>query len=61
MDAVLDQVHSMIDTTDPRELKTALSHFIEKIEVTGSEITIFYSVAPPKKAIMPTNGDPGGI
>jgi site-specific DNA recombinase len=61
VDAVLDQVHSMIDTTDPQELKTALSHFIEKMEVTGSEITIFYSVAPPKKAIVPTNGDPGGI
>jgi hypothetical protein len=61
VDEVLDQVHSMVDTTDPQELKTALSHFIEKIEVTGSEITIFYSVAPPKKAIVPTNGDPEGL
>lgn len=61
VDEVLDQVYSMIDTTDPQELKTALSHFIEKIEVTGSEVTIFYSVATPRKAIVPTNGDPEGL
>jgi hypothetical protein len=40
VDEVSDQAHSMMDMTNPQELKTALSHFIEKIEVNDNEITI---------------------
>lgn len=61
VDEVINNVHSILDTTEPQELKVALSHFIEKIEMNGKETTIFYSVIPPVKEKVLNFGDPGGI
>jgi hypothetical protein len=46
---VLNHVYEMLDTPDPQELNMVLNHFLEKIEVNGKEIMIFYSVEPPAK------------
>lgn len=58
---MLGKVHAMLELTDPRELKIALSHFIDRIEISGNEVSIFYSVAKPVTQIVPVTGDPGGI
>ena len=55
-----DTVFRMLDVTNLQELKITLSHFIERIEISGREMTIQYSVAPPTTGIVSTNGDPGG-
>jgi hypothetical protein len=60
VDEVINNVHSILDTTEPQELKVALSHFIEKIEMNGKETTIFYSVILPVKEKVLNFGDPGG-
>jgi hypothetical protein len=51
----------MLDNTDPHEFKAALAHFIERIEISGQDVEVYYSIAPPMKGIVPVNGDPGGI
>ena len=58
---MLQRVHAMLDITDRKELKVALTHFIERIEVHGQDVTIEYTFKKPSMVIVPTNGDPGGI
>jgi hypothetical protein len=61
VDEVVIKVHAMLNVTDPQELKIALSRFIERIEVSGTELTIFYSMAPPATRIVSTESDPQGL
>jgi hypothetical protein len=58
---VLEKPLAILETTDRKELKTALSHFIERILIDGQDVTIEYTFKKPTMAIVPTNGDPGGI
>ena len=60
VDEILLKVRTMLDSTDPKELKTALSHFIERIEINGQNVTIEYTFKKPSTEIVPTIGDPGG-
>lgn len=57
---ILHKVRAMFDITDYKELKVALSHFIERIEIDGRDVTIQYSFRKPEKNVLPS-GDPGGI
>lgn len=61
VDNILDKVHAMLDTTDRKELKAALSHFIERIEIHGQDVTIEYSFKKPTTIKVSTDGDPGGL
>jgi hypothetical protein len=56
---MLSTVHTMLDSTEPRELKAALSHFIERIEINGQDVTIQYTFKKPLTANVPALGDPG--
>jgi site-specific DNA recombinase len=58
---VMLKLQNMLETTDPQELKSILSHFIEKIEIAGDNATFFYTFGEIKKEIVPSNGDPEGI
>jgi hypothetical protein len=60
VDDILTKVHALLDTTDRKELKAALSHFIERIEIQGQDVTVEYTFNKPVKTGF-TNGDPGGI
>jgi site-specific DNA recombinase len=42
VDELTAAVHKMLDNTDPNELKIALAHFIDRIELKGEEIEITY-------------------
>jgi len=57
---ILEKTRAMLDTTDRRELKTALFHFIERAKIDGRDVTIEYTFKKPSTGIVPTNGDPGG-
>lgn len=57
---MLDQLSTLGETAGQRELKAALTHFIERIEIHGQDVTIEYSFKKPAIAKVPTNGDPGG-
>ncbi len=46
VDNVLAEAHAMLEVSNHQELKTSLSHFIDRIEVKDRELTIYYSVAP---------------
>jgi hypothetical protein len=35
-------VHKILDNTEPKELKVALGHFIDRIELRGNDIEISY-------------------
>ncbi len=58
---ILLKVHAMLDLADRRELKAALSHFIERIEIDGQDVTIEYTFKKPSTVKVFTIGDPGGI
>jgi hypothetical protein len=58
---VLLKLQTMLETTDPRELKAILSHFIEKMEISGNKATFIYTFTEPKTEIVSSNGDPEGI
>jgi hypothetical protein len=58
---ILNKTRAMFDTTDPRELKLALSHFIERVENDGRDATIEYTLKKISTGIGPVNGDPGGL
>jgi site-specific DNA recombinase len=58
---VLGRLHTMLEATDPRELKAVLAHFIERIDITGTQATIAYTFGEPKTELVPTTGDPEGI
>lgn len=51
VDDVLTKVRAMLDSTNPQELKTALAHFIDRIEVQGSQLTLYYSVAASQNIV----------
>ncbi len=54
--------HSLFDATEPRELKAVLGYFIDRIEVQGKELIVYYSVVKPaSENIVPVIGDPEGI
>lgn len=40
---IMTTIHNMLETTDPDELKVALAHFIDRIELRGEEIEIAYA------------------
>jgi hypothetical protein len=61
VNGVFTKVHAMFESTDPKELKTALTHFIGRITVHGQDVTIEYTFKQPVTKKVPTNGDPGGI
>jgi site-specific DNA recombinase len=61
VDDILNKVRAMLDTTDRKELKAALTHFIERIEIHGQDVTIEYTFKKPTTAKVPVTGDPGGI
>jgi hypothetical protein len=61
VDDILNKVRAMLDTTDRKEIKAALSHFIERITIDGQDVTIEYSFKKPATANVPTAGDPGGL
>jgi site-specific DNA recombinase len=58
---VMLKLQTMLETTDPKELKTILSHFIEKIEIDGKKATFYYTFTEPRNEIVLTTGDPEGI
>ncbi len=58
---VMLKLQTVLETTDPRELKAIISRFIEKIEISGNTATFFYTFGEAKKEIVPTDGDPEGI
>jgi site-specific DNA recombinase len=45
VDDVIKRVHSLLDDTSPQELKAILAHLLERIEVEGEQLTVYYSVA----------------
>jgi len=49
------------ENTDPKELKVALSNFIERIDVEGTVATLNYTFMKPATVIVHDVGDPGGI
>lgn len=51
VDSVLAKVHAMLEVTNPQELKTTLSHFVERIQVKGQELTLYYSVTPGQNVV----------
>ena len=51
----------MFDITDRKELMTALSHFIEWMEINGQDVTSQYKIMKPTTEIVLSNGDPEGI
>jgi len=57
---LLERLSILGETAGQRELKAALTHFIERIEIHGQDVTIEYSFKKPAIAKVPTNGDPGG-
>ncbi|MFH1087263.1 MAG: hypothetical protein V1737_01590, partial [Chloroflexota bacterium] len=57
---VVGKIHGLLEVTDPQELKAALAHFIERIEVVGSDLTIFYTVAQPATSKCACNWRPRG-
>ena len=61
VDDILLKVHAMLDLADRRELKAALSHFIERIEIYRQDVTIEYTFKKPTTANVSTVGDPGGL
>ena len=61
LDEVVFKTQEMFNTANPHELKLALAHFIEKIDLLGNEVTMCYSFAPASKGIVPVGSDPSGI
>ena len=64
-DAAVDDVRArlgtVLETTEPRELKAILAHFIERVEVEGRRATFYCTFAEPKGEIVSVAGDPEGI
>jgi hypothetical protein len=58
---ILEKTRAMLDTTDRKELKTALGHFIDRIEVDGSNISIEWGFKKPTRQFVPSIGDPGAL
>ena len=58
---ILRKVRDMFDITDRKELMTALSHFIEWMEINGQDVTLQYKIMKPTTEIVLSNGDPEGI
>ena len=62
VDDILNKVRAILDTTDRKELKAALLHFIERIKIHGQDVTIEWnSFKKPTSGILSVTGDPGGI
>ena len=61
VDDILLKVHALLDLADRRELKAALSHFIERIEIHGQDVTIEYTFKKPTTANVSTVWRPRGI
>ena len=61
VDDILVTVYEMLDTAEPSELKVSLGQFIDRIDISGKEMTINYWVAKPVNEIVPITGDLGGI
>jgi hypothetical protein len=57
-DEIMVKIQEMFKTTKSAELKLALAHFIEKIDISGRELNIHYSFAPASKGIVPVGSDP---
>ena len=60
VDEVMKRVKEIFQLIEPVELKTALSHFIERIEINGQEVTIEYTFGKHMSGKVSTTGDPGG-
>ena len=43
---VVQSTHEIFDSTNPAELKVALAHFIDRIDLRGREVQIGYSFDP---------------
>jgi hypothetical protein len=62
VDDIINKVKVILETTDREELKTALTHFIDRIIIAGQDVTIKWnSFKKPTSRILPVIGDPGGI
>ncbi len=59
VDRVIERLEGLFDTTDPGELKTALSYFIDRIEAGGNEMTIYYNFQQGE--IVGLHWRPGGV
>ena len=56
---ILYKIRAMFDTADRKGLKTASSHFIERIGIKGQNLTIEYTFK--KEVTLSVSGDPEGI
>ncbi|MDD4985271.1 MAG: recombinase family protein [Dehalococcoidales bacterium] len=53
-----EKICCIFNSPDAQELKNALAHFIEKIEISGNEMTVTYSFGVSKTGIVPVGSDP---
>jgi len=58
---VMLKLQTMIEVTDPKELKAILAHFIERIEISGEKATFNYTFGEAKIENVSVAGDPEGI
>ncbi len=61
VDDVLRKMAAMLDTTEPKERKAVLAHFIERIEISGTRATFYCTFNEPETQNIRVSGDPEGI
>jgi len=48
-DGIVAEMHRLLSNSTPQELKLLLSNILDKIEISGRELTIWYTIAPCQK------------